>query len=91
MVPSSLSVALLIAVNLIPLFGVMFLGWDLFPIMILYWLENGIIGLFNLPKIALASAPVGGLPYSVPGGPAGANPLPGLLGRGFLMVFFAFH
>ena len=91
MVPSSLSVALLIAVNLIPLFGVTFLGWGLFPIMVLYWLENGIIGLFNLPKIALASAPVGGLPYSVPGGPAGSNPLPGLLGRGFLMFFFAFH
>lgn len=91
MVPSSLSVALLIAVNLIPLLGVLFLGWGLFPIMVLYWLENGIIGLFNLPKILLASAPVGGLPYSVTGGLAGSKPLLGLSGRGFLMVFFAFH
>ena len=73
MAPSSLSVALLIAVNLIPLLGVLVLGWGLFGIMVLYWLENGIIGLFNLPKIALASAPGGGLPYSVPGGPAGSN------------------
>jgi hypothetical protein len=36
MVPYSLSVALLIAVNLIPLLGVLFLGWGLFLIMILY-------------------------------------------------------
>ena len=36
MVPSSLSVALLIAVNLIPLLGVLLLGWGLFLIMILY-------------------------------------------------------
>jgi hypothetical protein len=93
MVPASLSVAFLIAVNLIPLFGVVFLGWGLFPIMVLYWLENGIIGLFNLPKIVLASAPVGGLPSSVSGGPDAARPdlLLGLLGSGFLLVFFAFH
>ncbi|CAA9434306.1 hypothetical protein AVDCRST_MAG82-2348 [uncultured Rubrobacteraceae bacterium] len=37
----------------------MFLGWGLFPVMVL---ENGIIGLFNLPKIALARAPLGGTP-----------------------------
>lgn len=91
MVPSSLSVAPLIAVNLIPLLGVLVLGWGLFLIMVLYWLENGIIGLFNLTKILLASAPVGGLPYSVPGGLPGSRPLLGLSGRGFLMVFFAFH
>jgi len=93
MVPSSLTVAFLVAVNLIPLFGVVFLGWGLFPIMVLYWLENGIIGLLNLPKIVLASAPLGGLPDSISGGPTAARPnlLPGLLGSGFLMVFFAFH
>ena len=60
MVSSSLTVVFLVAVNLIPLFGVLFLGWGLFPIMVLYWLENGIVGLFNLPKIALASAPLVG-------------------------------
>jgi hypothetical protein len=91
MVPSALTVAFLIAVNLIPLFGVVFLGWGLFPIMVLYWLENGIIGLFNLPKIVLASAPVGGLPNSISGGPARPDLLSGLLGSGFLMVFFAIH
>ena len=80
MLPSSLTVVFLILVNFIPLFGVLFLGWGLFPIMVLYWLENGIVGLLNLPKIALARAPVGGLPVAL-----------GMFGRGTLMVFFAFH
>jgi hypothetical protein len=39
----------LIAVNLIPLFGVLF-GWSLFSIMFLYWIENGVIGFFNVFK-----------------------------------------
>lgn len=87
---STLSIIFLVAVNLIPLFGVLFLEWSLFPIMVLYWLENGIIGLFNLPKIVLASAPVVVLG---PGAPATVrlNQLLNLFGSWFLLVFFAFH
>lgn len=40
--------------NLVPLFGVLFFGWDLFSIVLLYWLENGVIGFFNVFKIMLA-------------------------------------
>lgn len=42
------------AVNLVPLLGVVFLGWDLFTVMVLYWMENGIIGIFNLVRLAAA-------------------------------------
>src|SRR3712207_3396731 len=52
-----ISVLFLIAVNMVPLFGVLFLGWSLFSIMFLYWIENGIIGFFNIFKIALARVP----------------------------------
>jgi hypothetical protein len=61
MVSSSLTVVFLVAVNLIPLFGVLFLGWGLFAIMVLYWLENGIVGLLNLPKSPLPAALWSGL------------------------------
>jgi hypothetical protein len=44
--------ALLIA-NAIPLFGVLFLGWDAFSIVLLYWAENLVIGFYNVLKIAL--------------------------------------
>ncbi len=45
------SVRALIAVNAVPIVGVLFLGWDLGVIMLLYWLENGIIGFFNVMKM----------------------------------------
>ncbi len=41
----------LLAMNLIPLIGVMKFGWDVSTIIFLYWLENVIIGLLNIPKI----------------------------------------
>jgi hypothetical protein len=50
-----LAAAVLVAVNLVPLVGVLFWGWDVAIILISYWLENGIIGLINIPKIALAA------------------------------------
>lgn len=40
------SAVLLIIANLIPLWGVLFLGWELFDVMFLYWLESAIIGFF---------------------------------------------
>jgi hypothetical protein len=43
----------LIGVNLVPLAGVLFLGWSTFDLMVLYWFENGIVGLFALLKILL--------------------------------------
>ncbi|MDL2334817.1 MAG: DUF6498-containing protein, partial [Chloroflexota bacterium] len=50
-----LAAAVLVAVNLVPLIGVLFWGWDVAIILISYWLENGIIGLINVPKIVLAA------------------------------------
>ena len=41
----------LIAANLVPLFGVLFLGWDTFSIVVLYWFENVIIGVINVLKM----------------------------------------
>jgi len=49
------AVALLVGSNLVPLVGVVFLGWDLGLILTLYWLENGVVGGFNVLKMALAA------------------------------------
>jgi Family of unknown function (DUF6498) len=46
------SILALIATNLVPLFGVLFLSWDTFEIVGLYWIENVIIGAINVLKIA---------------------------------------
>jgi hypothetical protein len=52
-----LSLIILIVVNLLPIFGVVYGGWDVFEIVVLYWFENVVIGVVNLFKI-LSSAPV---------------------------------
>ena len=49
------SVLTLIAANLIPLFGVMFLGWSTFAIVVVYWAENVIIGMINVLKMIVCS------------------------------------
>ncbi len=48
------AVALLLLANVLPLAGVLFFGWDVGMVLITYWLENGIVGLINIPKILLA-------------------------------------
>ena len=50
--PSTLA---LIVANLVPVAGMIFLDWNLSDVMVLYWAESAVIGLFNLCKIALIS------------------------------------
>ena len=50
--PSALA---LIAANLVPLAGTVFLGWRLSDVMVLYWAESAVIGFFNICKIIAIS------------------------------------
>jgi len=54
------AVAALVAVNLIPLVGVLAFGWRLSDLMLLYWIENGIIGAFTVLKILTSRVPTEG-------------------------------
>ena len=47
----SASAVFLILANMVPIFGVLFLGWDALTILVLYWLESVIMGVLNIPKI----------------------------------------
>lgn len=47
----------LIVTNAIPLVGVLFWNWSLFAILLLYWIENGVVGAINVLKIARAERP----------------------------------
>lgn len=49
-----LQAALIVVTNVIPLVGMFAFGWDLFPVLLLYWLETCAIGVFTLVKIVLA-------------------------------------
>ena len=52
--PHNFSLLLIIIGNIIPLVGVMFFGWDLAQVVVLYWVENLIIGFWNVPRILFA-------------------------------------
>jgi hypothetical protein len=54
---STTSVVLLVAFNLLPLAGVLFWGWNVATLLVLYWVENGIVGVLNVPKMLLADGP----------------------------------
>ena len=41
----------LVLANLVPVFGVLFLHWDVGAIVVLYWTENLVVGLYTLLKM----------------------------------------
>lgn len=52
----NLSSAILLLANAVPLVGVVFWQWDVVLVLALFWIENLIIGAFNLIKMAWVSA-----------------------------------
>ena len=48
------SLLVLLVANALPIAGVLVLGWSVFPLVLLYWLENVIVGGFNVAKLLLA-------------------------------------
>jgi hypothetical protein len=80
----------LVAVNLIPIWGVLFDNWTIFSVVFLFWTENVVIGLFNIAKM---------LTYGFLGNTGPSEDHPGgsdsrglmLAGMTFLSAFFTVH
>ena len=49
------SMLALVAANLLPLAGVLLLGWDLAHVMVLYWAESAIIGVYTVLKLCVVA------------------------------------
>lgn len=66
------AVAALVVANLIPLIGVLFFGWSVWNILVIYWLENGIVGVINVLKMSVATGDdvTPGVTFMVNGRPA---------------------
>jgi hypothetical protein len=54
---SATAVVLLVAFNLLPLAGVLVGGWSVYTLLVLYWIENGIVGAFAVARILRADGP----------------------------------
>ena len=63
---SRISQTALIAANLVPVFGVLFLGWSVASILVLYWIENVIIGILNVPKMWACQGGIGSKLFTTP-------------------------
>lgn len=74
--PKTWPVVAAVAINLIPIAGVLFWGWSAFALILLYWLENVIVGVRNVLSMWASAITNGGLML-----PAAA----------FFSVFFTFH
>jgi len=53
---SNLSLLALIAANFVPLIGALFFNWDAVLVLALFWIENLIIGAFNVAKLLTIGA-----------------------------------
>lgn len=83
------AVVALIVANAIPLLGVLFLGWNVWNILVIYWIENGIVGVINVLKMSRADgsdAPPGSGPtFTLNGRPAAS------LSKIAIIPFFVMH
>ncbi|RUL88249.1 DUF6498-containing protein [Tautonia sociabilis] len=52
--PSRPFPAAIVVENLAPLVGVLFFGWSVAPVMVVYWIENGLRGLETAARLLLA-------------------------------------
>lgn len=75
----------LILANLVPLFGVVALGWNAAAIVVFYWAENLIVGFFNILRMKRAQGSLGSIRMTLNGRPVTeAN-------RTALILFFIVH
>jgi hypothetical protein len=84
------SIVALVVANLVPLFGVLFGDWSLFLLLVMYWIESGIVGAINVAKIAMARGQDTGNTFTF-GTTLGGATLSGTAGRVLLIPFFIFH
>jgi hypothetical protein len=77
-VPDRLALVSLIAANVLPILVAILFGWDISDVVLFYWLENIIIGLWVIPRILFAQAEDTGT--------VGVNQA-----KFFLVPFFCFH
>ncbi len=78
------SVVVLVLANLFPLYGVLFQGWQVFPIVLLFWLENVVVGAFFILRLVSARPEANA-------GLTKAEYRMGWIVKLFLVPFFAFH
>ena len=71
----------LVAANFVPVWGVLYAGWQILSVMLLFWIENVIVGAYTLLKMLLARG----------GAEGGVSVALQMAGNLVTCAFFAFH
>ncbi len=90
-----ISGAVLVASNLVPLWFVLFRGCDVYYVLVLFWVENVLVGVFNVVRMAWCTNEVADPDPSVreqlDGFEAGGASAGGKVRRAALIPFFILH
>lgn len=62
----SSSVYALVIANIVPLFGIIFFGWDATMVLYLYWAENIVVGFYTVLRIVAVRASLGKKLVTIP-------------------------
>lgn len=73
-----MALAFLLLANLLPLVGVFAWGWSLSDLLLLYWIENGVVGIYTVAKLLLVRS-------------EGQSPGQRLASKAFGVPFFIVH
>ena len=82
---------MLVAANAVPIVGVFLWGWSAFDTMVLYWLENVVIGIINILKILTLPVSFTAAPSAIPVKAKWSILGMFSVGRLFLASFFCLH
>lgn len=63
--PSRAAIFWAVALNLIPVVGVLIWGWSAFSLILLYWLENVVVGVRTLAGIVVVALRQGSWPFAL--------------------------
>src|SRR3989338_8418866 len=55
---SYFALVVLVLANLTPLIGVLYFEWSIFMVILLYWMESIVMGVYNILKILIANGPI---------------------------------
>jgi hypothetical protein len=78
---------LLILVNILPILGVIFWGWNASDVIVLYWIENIIVAIYTVLRILFAQNPS----YNSAISKDGKQSFKSYVINIFLAIFFIFH
>jgi hypothetical protein len=80
------SAIILIIVNILPIIGILFLNWNSYDLLVIYWLENVVVGIYNVARMPFTKIGI----QTISSGQTYTRSL-GIFSKLFYTFFFIIH